>query len=184
MQNQGMRVLGTFNGFELAVQAILGQQITVKAATTLARRLVCVFGEEIDTPFEGINRLSPTAELVASLPIEALTRFGIISSRAHSIIILTKEVMSGRLVLEDGYDIGIKIRQLMSLPGIGAWTAHYIARQALCWNDAFPKENIALRKIFGGITAKQAKVVSQIWSPWRSYATMHIWNSLNIAKHE
>jgi len=74
------------------------------------------------------------------------------------------------------------IKKLVSLPGIGPWTAHYIAMRALRWPDAFPKEDIAIRNNLGGMSSKEAEARSQSWRPWRSYAVMHIWESLAVAK--
>ena len=177
-RNPGLRVPGAFDGFELAVRAILGQQVTVKGATTLAGRFAAAFGEPIETPHPELTRLSPPAHRVAALEVEDLTRLGIVRARAHTILALAAEVESGRLRLEAGAPADAAIEQLTALPGIGAWTAHYIAMRALRWPDAFPKEDIALRRALGGATAGEAEEISQPWRPWRSYATLHFWRSL------
>ena len=177
-RNPGLRVPGAFDGFELAVRAILGQQITVKAATTLAGRFVSAFGEPIDTPHKGLNRLSPASQSISGASVDAIASIGIIGSRARTIIALAGEIESNRLKLEAGADPDRTIEQLVGLPGIGAWTAHYIAMRALRWPDAFPKEDIALRKRLGGVTAARAEGLSQPWRPWRSYATLHLWSTL------
>lgn len=174
-QNPGLRVPGAFDGFELAVRAILGQQVTVKGATTLAGRFTEAFGEAADTPQPDLYRLSPTPQRVAQATVEEVASLGIIQTRARSILTLAGEMASGRLKLEVGADLDTTIRQLVSLPGIGAWTAQYIAMRALRWPDAFPKEDIALRKNLGGVTAAQAEEMSQVWRPWRSYALFHLW---------
>jgi AraC family transcriptional regulator of adaptative response / DNA-3-methyladenine glycosylase II len=175
-RNPGLRVPGAFDGFELAVRAILGQQITVKAATTLAGRFVEAFGEAIETPHAGLGRLCPTAQRVAAAQAQELVALGIMQARARSIITLAEEVASGRLKLDAGAHPEITIKQLVALPGIGAWTANYIAMRALRWPDAFPKEDIAVRKNLGGVTAARAEELSQAWRPWRSYATLHLWH--------
>jgi AraC family transcriptional regulator of adaptative response / DNA-3-methyladenine glycosylase II len=180
--NPGLRVPGAFDGFELAVRAILGQQITVKAATTLAGRLVNAFGEVVETPYAQVSRLCPPPEKIATLQIGDLAALGIIQTRAKSIIILAQEVASGRLRLDVGFDPEAIIRQLIALPGIGAWTANYIAIRALRWPDAFPKEDLVLRQRLGRITAAQAEIMSQKWRPWRSYATLHLWQNLVSSK--
>ncbi|MEO8193310.1 MAG: DNA-3-methyladenine glycosylase 2 [Gemmatimonadales bacterium] len=177
VRNPGIRVPGAFDGFELAVRAILGQQITVKGATTLAGRFVHAFGEPMNTPHAGLDHLSPTPQRVAGASVEELTSLGLLRTRAQSIITLGREVASGRLSLEAGVDPEKTIAQLVELPGIGAWTAHYIAMRALRWPDAFPKEDIALRKSLGGVTASSAEKLSETWRPWRSYATLHLWNA-------
>lgn len=176
-QNPGLRVPGAFNGFELALRAILGQQVTVKAATTIAGRLVDAFGTAVDTPIAGLNRLSPTSAQLASATVDDIARHGIVSARARSIIALAQAHHSGRLSLDGGTyrlpdDV---IKQLMALPGVGPWTANYIAMRALRWPDAFPKEDIVVRNNLGGISAKDAEAASQAWRPWRSYAVMHVW---------
>ncbi len=171
----GLRVPGAFDGFELAVRAILGQQITVKAATTLGGRFVEAFGEPLETPFPELLRLSPPPEKIAALAIPDIASLGIIRTRAGSILAVAEACASGRLKLEPGADPAATMGQLTALPGIGPWTAHYIAMRALCWPDAFPKEDIAVRNNLGGVTPKQAEVISQRWRPWRSYAVLHVW---------
>jgi AraC family transcriptional regulator, regulatory protein of adaptative response / DNA-3-methyladenine glycosylase II len=175
--NPGMRVPGAFNGFELGLRAILGQQITVKAATTVAGRFAQAFGEPISTPFAELNRLSPDPSRIAGASVDDIARHGIIAGRARSIIALASAHVSGNLCLDGGahHDPDDTIKRLSGLPGIGQWTAHYIAMRALRWPDAFPKEDIAIRHILGGLTAREAEVLSQAWRPWRSYAVMHLW---------
>jgi AraC family transcriptional regulator of adaptative response / DNA-3-methyladenine glycosylase II len=170
-----LRVPGAFDGFELAVRAILGQQVTVKGASTLGGRVVAALGEPLETPLEGLTHASPTAERVAVVSVDELARLGIVQSRARSIIALAQETAAGRLQLEPGAVPDETIGQLVALPGIGAWTASYIAMRALRWPDAFPKEDLALRKRLGGIGAARAEELSQAWRPWRSYATLHLW---------
>jgi AraC family transcriptional regulator of adaptative response / DNA-3-methyladenine glycosylase II len=174
-RNPGLRVPGAFDGFELAVRAILGQQVTVKGATTLAGRFVDRFGEEFETPHAGLTRLSPTSERIAAAKIQELTSLGIVQTRARCIIALAEEIASGRLKLEAGAQPNETIAQLVALPGVGTWTAQYIAMRALRWPDAFPREDVALRKNLGGVTAARAEALSQAWRPWRSYATLHLW---------
>jgi AraC family transcriptional regulator of adaptative response / DNA-3-methyladenine glycosylase II len=175
--NPGLRVPGAFNGFETGLRAILGQQVTVKAATTIASRFVEAFGEPIVTPFAELQRLTPLPGRLAAANVDDITRHGILATRAKSIIALAKAQGSDALCLDGGgrADPDAAIRQLTALPGIGPWTANYIAMRALRWPDAFPKEDIAVRNNLGGITASEAETLSQRWRPWRSYAVMHIW---------
>lgn len=175
--NPGMRVPGAFNGFELGLRAILGQQVTVKAATTIAGRLAAAFGEPIVTPFAELNRLTPASEKVAWTSVEKLAKLGIVSARCKSILALAQAQVSGKLSLDSGnhHSPEATIERLADLPGIGPWTANYIAMRALRWPDAFPKEDIAVRSHLGGVTAKQAEEMSQAWRPWRSYAVLHLW---------
>jgi AraC family transcriptional regulator of adaptative response / DNA-3-methyladenine glycosylase II len=175
--NPGIRVPGAFNGFEMGLRAILGQQVTVKAATTIACRFVEAFGEPIITPFAELNRLTPKPARVAAAGVDDIARHGIVTARCKSIIALAKVQGSGGLCLDGRahHNPDDSIKQLTELPGIGQWTAHYIAMRALRWPDAFPKEDIAVRKNLGDVTAKEAEVLSQPWRPWRSYAVMYVW---------
>ncbi|MDL5052001.1 AlkA N-terminal domain-containing protein [Oscillatoria laete-virens NRMC-F 0139] len=178
LKNPGLRVPGAFDGFEMALRAILGQQITVQAATTLAGRVAECFGEKIRTPFEQLTYLSPRVERIAGARTEDIAELGIIAARSNCMIALARAVRSGALKFETGSDPALAIQQLIELPGIGPWTAHYIAMRALRWPDAFPKEDIAVRKKLGGLSSKQAEARSQLWRPWRSYAVLHLWTGL------
>lgn len=176
--NPGLRVPGAFDGFELGLRAILGQQVTVKAATTLGGRFVTAFGAPLQTPVTGLDRLTPAAADVAALQVDDIARLGIVGARARSIIALAGACAGGELVLAPGARPEHVMQKLQAIPGIGAWTAHYIAMRALRWPDAFPKEDIALRKALGGLTPAAAEAASQAWRPWRSYAVLHLWNTL------
>ena len=176
----GLRVPGTFDGFELAVRAVLGQQITVAAARTLAQRLVDKFGEAIDTPIEGLNRMFPSAQTLASLRPDDLGALGIVKQRQAAILALSHGVAEGSLHLHGGANVAATVAALKELPGIGDWTAQYIAMRALRWPDAFPAGDVALHKVLKLDRSKQparaAEVASQAWKPWRSYAVIRAWN--------
>lgn len=174
-KNPGLRVPGAFDGFETAVRAVLGQQVTVKAATTLACRFAEAFGEKFSTPFAALTRFSPTARRVARCGVGDIARLGVISARAASIIALARAFDSGGLRLDPGTHPDTAVEKLIAIPGIGPWTAQYLAMRAIHWPDAFPKEDIAVRNNLGGVSAKQAEELSRAWSPWRSYAVMHVW---------
>ncbi|HMJ05670.1 MAG TPA: AlkA N-terminal domain-containing protein [Chthoniobacterales bacterium] len=176
-KNPGLRVPGAFDGFEMAIRAILGQQITVKAATTIAGRVAAAFGEKIATPFPELSRLSPLAAAIAKASVGDIAKLGIVSARAASIIALARAFRAGALKLDAGSNPEAAIAQLVTLPGIGQWTAHYIAMRASRWPDAFPKEDIAIRKSLGGVSGKRAEEMSQAWRPWRSYAVVHLWKN-------
>ena len=177
-KNPGLRVPGAFDPFEMSVRAVLGQQITVKAATTLSGRFAEAFGEKISTPIAGLSRLAPLASKVARASVDDVARLGIISARAKTIIALAQAFHRGQLHLDPCADPETAIEEMVDLPGIGRWTAHYLAMRALRWPDAFPKEDIAVRKNLGGVSAREADALSQPWRPWRSYAVMHIWKNL------
>lgn len=174
----GLRVPGAFDGFEMAVRAILGQQITVKAATTLGGRFVGAFGEAIDTPLPQLTRLSPQAATVATCTVDQIASLGIISARSRTLLALAAACAGGELQLDAGSQPDVTTALLLQLPGIGDWTAQYLAMRALRWPDAFPAGDIVVRNNLGGLTAKEAEARSQAWRPWRSYAVMHIWKSL------
>jgi AraC family transcriptional regulator of adaptative response / DNA-3-methyladenine glycosylase II len=171
----GLRVPGAFDGFELAARAILGQQVSVRAATTLAGRFARACGEPVATPHAALDRLSPTPARVAGASVEELAALGILPARARSLVALAAAVDAGALRLEAGGDPARTIAQLTALPGIGAWTAHYVAMRALRWPDAFPSGDVALRRALGGVSAARAEAMSEGWRPWRSYAALHLW---------
>jgi len=179
---QGLRVPGTLDGFELGVRAILGQQITVQAARTLAARLVERFGEDVATPFTGLHRLFPTAHALAAATGDALGALGIVRQRQAAIQSLAQAVAHGGLALHPSSPVPATMAALQALPGIGPWTAHYIAMRALRWPDAFPAGDVALHRALGVQDAKQpaqaAELASNAWKPWRSYAVLRAWNTL------
>jgi AraC family transcriptional regulator of adaptative response / DNA-3-methyladenine glycosylase II len=180
--NPGLRVPGAFSGFEMGLRAILGQQVTVKAATTIACRIVEAFGQPIETPLGGLTTLTPPAGRFAAANVDAIARHGLVAARARSIIALARAHESGELCLDTGvhHDPAESIRRLAALPGIGPWTAHYLAMRALRWPDAFPKEDVVVRTTLGGVTASEAERLSQQWRPWRSYAVMHLWRQPKV----
>ena len=175
----GLRVPGALDGFELAVRAVLGQQITVAAARTLAQRLVDKFGEPIQTPWPELTRLFPSPSVLATASGDALGQLGIVRQRQTAIVGLAKAVAGG-LQLHGGADVHPTLEALRSLPGIGDWTAQYIAMRALRWPDAFPASDVALHKLLGvqGLKnpARLAEAASLAWKPWRSYAVIRTWS--------
>lgn len=177
----GLRVPGAFDGFEAAVRTILGQQVTVAAATTLMGRLTREFAEPAETPFDGLDRWPVSAAALAQVDPSRLGELGVIRQRIASILAVAKEVTAGSLRLAPGSRPSAAIRQLQTLPGIGPWTAHYLAMRVLRWPDAFPAADLGVRIALGRISAKEAEVRSAVWSPWRSYAVLHLWQSLAAA---
>ncbi len=174
----GLRVPGAFDGFEMATRAILGQQISVRAATTISGRFAAAFGEPVATPFACLTHLPPTAERVAQANAAELIAPGIITTRANSILALARMVAEGKLALTPGVDIEPTLIQLKSIPGIGDWTAQYIAMRVLAWPDAFPHTDLGIYKALGETNPKRVLALSEAWRPWRAYATMHLWKSL------
>ena len=184
--SEGLRVPGTLDGFELAVRAVLGQQITVAAARTLAQRLVDAFSEPISTPIPELTRLFPSAAVLAHLSGDALGQLGIVKQRQNAILALARAVADGQLHLHGGAQVRNTIEALKALPGIGDWTAQYIAMRALRWPDAFPAGDVALHKALGvhdapnvRLATLAAEAASQSWKPWRSYAVLRAWAELS-----
>jgi AraC family transcriptional regulator, regulatory protein of adaptative response / DNA-3-methyladenine glycosylase II len=185
----GIRVPGCLNGFELAVRAILGQQVTVAAGRTFTQRVVNAFGSTVETPFPELTRLFPTPQVLAAASGEALGSLGIVKQRQAAIVALARAVASKELALHPGVDIDATMAQLRALPGVGDWTAQYIAMRALRWPDAFVAGDVALHKAMGLLNlepklsptkaAATALEASQAWRPWRSYAVMRAWTTLN-----
>jgi len=175
----GLRVPGAWDGFETAVRAVLGQQVTVAAARTLAGRLVARFGEPLATPWPALTHLFPTAAALADAAPEALGALGIVRQRQGAILALARAVESGELRLEPGAPLAPTLAQLRALPGIGDWTAQYIAMRVLRWPDAFPAGDVALQSALGVRAsphpARAAEAASHAWQPWRSYAVVRAW---------
>ncbi|MCA9644913.1 MAG: DNA-3-methyladenine glycosylase 2 family protein [Polyangiaceae bacterium] len=185
-QNPGLRVPGAFDGFEVAVRALLGQQVTVKAATTLAGRLVERFGETLpeDTRLGGpstLSRLFPTAKALSDAGADAIAKVGLPGRRAESIRALAGAVARGELRLTPGADPEAVEAALVALPGVGPWTAGYIAMRALHDPDALPHGDLVLRQALGSkaapVSNRALEAHAEAWSPWRAYATLLLWQS-------
>lgn len=171
----GLRVPGAFDGFELAVRAVLGQQVSVAAARTLAGRVAAAFGSRVESPFEALGTAFPPAERVASLEIAQLVRLGILRSRARTIRELAKLVSEGAIILTPGIGVAQTIEKLQTIAGIGGWTAQYIAMRALAWPDAFPHTDLGVMNALGERNPKRVLATAEAWRPWRAYAVMHLW---------
>ena len=174
----GLRLPGAVDGFEVAVRAILGQQVTVAAATTIAGRFAGTFGERVDAPHAGLDCLFPTAARIAATAPSEIAALGIIASRARAIVALAREVDRGSLRLEPSAPIDETLAALERIPGVGPWTAQYIAMRALAWPDAFPHPDVAVLKAMGETNGRRALARAEAWRPWRSYAVLHLWKSL------
>jgi AraC family transcriptional regulator of adaptative response / DNA-3-methyladenine glycosylase II len=183
---EGMRVPGSLDGFEIAVRAILGQQVTVAAGRTFTQRVLLNFGAPIQTPWPQVTRCFPTPSALAQAKPESLGALGIVRQRQAALIALSQAVASGALNLNSPPQPLQVIEQLKALPGIGDWTAQYIAMRALRWPDAFPAGDIALHNALGlrhesspTRRAHMAETASQAWRPWRSYAVFRVWAGLH-----
>jgi AraC family transcriptional regulator of adaptative response / DNA-3-methyladenine glycosylase II len=175
----GLRVPGAFDGFEMAVRAILGQQVTVRAATTLSGRLVRAFGETTATGVPALDRLFPSPRTLAALSVGRLQELGMPASRARTLQQLARAVVAGRVDLAPTTVPETAIARWQAVPGIGPWTASYVAMRALGWPDAFPAADLGVRKALGARSAREAEARASDWRPWRAYAVMHLWSSLS-----
>ncbi|HET6385591.1 MAG TPA: DNA-3-methyladenine glycosylase 2, partial [Armatimonadota bacterium] len=178
IDDPGMRLPGAFSGFETAVRAIIGQQISVRAANTLAGRLVESMGAPIESPFPALTRLSPTAERIARATPGEISAIGIVTSRANAIIALANAVIDRSLSFGPGVNIERTMARLKQIPGVGDWTAEYIAMRALSWPDAFPHTDLGIRKALGETNPARVLEMAEAWRPWRSYAVIRLWRSL------
>ena len=171
--NPGLRVPGCWNGFELAVRAILGQQITVKGATALAGRMAATFGE----PFAAAGNLTHVFPTPAALADANLAGIGLTKARAGTIRALARAVSDGQINFEGIVDIDGFLRRLREIPGIGDWTAQYIAMRALREPDAFPSGDLGLLRALDIRTPRELERRAEAWRPWRAYAAMYLWSS-------
>lgn len=177
----GTRLPGCFEPFELAVRAVLGQQVTVKAAGTLAGRLAATYGTAIDTGLDGLTHAFPAASEIAALGgdiSDHLGPLGITRSRAAAIAGLARKLISGEL------DFGLcaqpeeEIKKLTAIPGLGAWTAQYIAMRVMGWPDAFPYTDHGVKSALAPLSEREILKMAEAWRPWRAYATINLWHSL------
>lgn len=174
----GLRVPNGMDGWEIAARVILGQQVTVAAARTLTARLVERFGEPIATPFADLTRLFPSAAKIARANAEDIGTLGIVRQRVGALQALAREVAAGRIELHRGAPLEATQEALRALPGIGEWTVQLIAMRALAWPDAFPASDIGVMNAMGTRDVKEVSGRAEAWRPWRSYAVMRLWQSL------
>lgn len=176
----GLRVPGTVSGFELAVRAILGQQISVAGAQTLAGRLVAELGEPVEQPQGTLTHFFPTPEAIAQADLRGL---GLTSSRRMALQGLAHAVIEEGLTLDRGADREQTIARLKQIPGVGPWTASYIAMRALGDPDAFPVGDLGLRRALSqqGLATNVRSIErrAESWRPWRAYGAHHLWASLS-----
>jgi AraC family transcriptional regulator of adaptative response / DNA-3-methyladenine glycosylase II len=181
-RHPGLRLPGAVDGFELAARAILGQQVTVRAARTLAGRFAAAFGAPIETPHAALRTLFPPAARIATLTPARIARLGVVGHRARAIVGLARAIANGDLDLFPGADAEATIARLRALPGVGDWTAQYIAMRALGWPDAFPHTDHGVLEALGESNPRRALAQAEAWRPWRAYAVMHLWKSLEASK--
>lgn len=178
----GTRLPGCFDPFEMLVRAVLGQQITVKAASTLAGRIVERFGIPVETGMDGLTHVFPTPEklLLAGEPLENhLGPLGVIASRSRTISALANACVKEEVKFGFCPHPEEEMKKLLSINGIGSWTAQYIAMRTMSWPDAFLETDVGVKKALPGYTPKELLHLAEQWRPWRSYATMNLWNSIS-----
>jgi len=174
----GQRLPNAWDGFELAVRAILGQQVSVAAARTLAARIAAQHGARFDEGESiGLTALFPTPEMLADAPLE---KIGVMRARADAIRTLSRAIADGRVHFRPEQTLAAFEESLVALPGIGPWTAHYVAMRALGQPDAFPAADLILRRAAGHgetLSTRALETMSEAWRPWRAYAVMLLWRS-------
>ncbi|MEE8722592.1 MAG: methylated-DNA--[protein]-cysteine S-methyltransferase [Eggerthellaceae bacterium] len=176
---RGLRVPGCFDPFEMSVRAVLGQQITVKAASTLAGRIAHELGHPVGSSFPEVTCVFPTAEEIEAHGArlgDELGRLGVIRTRQRTIAALAHAFASGDVDCGYGCDPLRQIENLRALPGIGDWTAQYIAMRALRYADAFPATDLGVKKALAPRSEREVRELARTWSPWRAYATLSLWN--------
>jgi AraC family transcriptional regulator of adaptative response / DNA-3-methyladenine glycosylase II len=178
-KHPGVRVPGAFDGFEVATRAILGQQVSVAAARTLAGRFASAFGTPIETPFAALASTFPAAERIARLAPAKIAAIGLPGARARTILGMARAIDRGDIELAPNVDIERTLERLRALPGVGEWTAQYIGMRALAWPDAFPHTDLGVMKALKLKDPRRVLAAAEAWRPWRAYAVMHLWRSLH-----
>ena len=171
----GLRVPGGFDGFEVGVRAIAGQQVSVRAMTTLVGRIAERFGTPLADAPAGLVRTFPGAETLAAAPAAEIAALGMPGQRARTIVALARAVADG-LDLSPAADPEATLARLEAIPGIGPWTAHYVALRALGWPDAFLHTDLGVMRALGERRPARVLARAEAWRPWRGYALIHLWH--------
>ncbi|MDR1954973.1 MAG: helix-turn-helix domain-containing protein [Candidatus Methanoplasma sp.] len=177
----GTRLPGSFNAFEMAVRAVLGQQVTVKAASILAARITAIYGKPVRTGIDGLTHVFPSPEDLLSLegPIENhFGVLGVIATRSKTIHELAKAFVRREVNFDLNAQPEEEIKKLMAIKGIGSWTAQYIAMRAMEWPDAFLETDAGIKKALYPHTPMELLEMAEEWRPFRSYATINLWNAV------
>ena len=178
-RDPGRRVPGAADGFELAVRAVIGQQVSVPGARTVAGRLVLAAGDPLPAPLGAVTHLFPTPAALVDLAEHDPGAFSMPAGRRRALVALAHAVDAGDVVIDPGADPAELRRSLVSLPGIGPWTAEYVAMRALRDPDAFMPTDLGIRR--GAVALglpddpTHLREVTEHWRPWRSYAMAHLW---------
>jgi len=172
----GLRIPGSLSGFELALRAVLGQQISVKAASTVFGRFIDTFGAPVETPYPDLDRCAPDANAVANATLQQLIDRGLNRRRAESVQALARAVADGNLRLDPPVDAQRTREALQELRGIGPWTAEYVAMRALGDPDAFPHQDLGLLQASESKKPAELLARAEAWRPFRAYAAVHLWH--------
>jgi len=175
----GLRVPGAIDPFEAGVRALLGQQVSVAAATTLAGRFAAAFGTPLPPDVAAGPALAvrfPTADEVARVPPDRIAAIGLPGARAQAVHAFARAIATGDVRLDGVLELDAVVASLVRLPGIGPWTAHYLAMRALHLPDAFPAADLGVLKALG-VSPREAEARAEAWRPFRAYAVMHLWTS-------
>jgi len=175
-KNPGTRVTGCWDGLEVTVRAILGQQITVKAATTLAGRVAQRHGNPYTGSREELNRTFPTAKDLSEAELDGL---GIVGQRIAAIKTVAQKILDAELVFDSVVETEDFVENICRIKGIGEWTAHYIALRVLSDPNAFPYSDLILRRAAAKkgetLSPKELLAIAEVWKPWRAYAVILLW---------
>jgi AraC family transcriptional regulator of adaptative response / DNA-3-methyladenine glycosylase II len=178
-RHPGQRLPGGWDGFEIAIRAVLGQQVTVAAARTLTERVVRKFGEVVRLPGGGEAQLFPTPLTLAEADLGGL---GITGARMRTLQTIARRVAEGAIDFDARQSLDDFVAKWTAVPGIGAWTAHYLAMRGLAQADAFPAADIVLRKAVARageppLATSALEALAERWRPYRAYAVLHLWRS-------
>jgi AraC family transcriptional regulator of adaptative response / DNA-3-methyladenine glycosylase II len=176
----GLRVPGGWDGFELAIRAVLGQQITVVAAARLAARLIAQYGEPLPAPHNGLTHTFPLPATIAAADLSTL---GMPRSRAQTLSSVAAAAIANPQLFDARNTLEAAVAQLRMIRGVGEWTAQYIALRQLREPDAFPAADVALQRAMSQLESRPYSALqlldrASLWSPWRAYAAQHLWSSL------
>lgn len=182
----GLRLPGATDGFEIAVRAVLGQRVTVAAARTLAGRVVNLCGTPVGTPWPDVAIAFPSPGAIAEADPEALGRLGLLRRQVAAVQALAAAEPQLRAIERAEAPLEVRaqrlVEALVELPGLGPWTAHYLAMRRLGWTDAFPPGDVAVLNALGlGRDARSLREAAQraeAWRPWRAHAVLRLWHSL------
>ena len=174
----GLRIPGSFDEFETCIRAIAGQLVSVKSATNITGKFVDAFGERIKTPYPELDRIAPTPEIVSSIEEDQIASKGFTRIKAIALKGLAERLKNNEINLRYAISPELLFEQLSEIKGIGPWTANYLAMRILRDPDAFPAEDLGVKKALNLKNKKEIVEAAKSWQPWRAYAAIYLWHSL------